>query len=653
MSNGVNARLGIDVGASRVKAVLAWPDGTVEPLTFNGVPWVDVVSGIDGSQSGLDRGDGQPGAAAFPLRVLAGRALDDGGPPLDVVEGVAAPLRVVVQEATRVAGGLPELVTVVVSAAWGPQRRTALRGVLHRAGLGQPSLVEAPVAVAWHLVSGGVDVAEGSCLLVCDFGTGFEASVLRRKGMSFEVLAAVESWEAGGAALDTALAQHLAAAAAEAGAEPSPALPISQARTAKEGLSTARSVLVGLGGGAPAMVLGVDRLREVSGPATDAAVDAVRRTLAGAEVPAEQLAWVVCVGGGARLPVVAKPLADALGVQPLMVAEADLAAVYGAVQAAASEPGSAVVPAGRSWVRLADSAGVVLPALLSVGLFAQFMAGTQRYGPRQSITPGMVLAHWGGLAVASVMAVLAAAAGVLLSTATRHDSAAGGRLVHRLLGAALGAGAVGGLVVAAVYATIAASYFDMPAGGFLRWSVLAVVPVVVAMVVLAGVMVWRPDPPGGSWFAWVRFPVSSVLLVGVGEMLIGYDVSGAPQLLRPLGWQLDQWFPTSGMQVISAIGRIGAACVGAGIGLLLVRRVWHRTLAAVPLAALAAATVALRTTGLIAAGFVIAAAGWWLWQALYVVLYPVFLGRTSTYAGGPADSQETPAVSGVGRTGSA
>jgi len=626
----VDVRLAVDVGASRVKAAVAWPDGVVRPLDFNGVPWLDASIG----------------GTRYPLRELASSATEVGGPPLDVVDRVAAPLRVVVQEVARVAGGLPDEVTVVVPAAWGPQRRTALRSALHQAGLGQPSLVEAPVAVGWHLVAGGADLAVGECLLVCDFGVGFEASVVRRTGVSFEVLSAVESWQAGGDALDALLAQHLRGAAAEVGADTSPASLAAEVRVVKEGLSAARSVLVDLGDGAPAFVLGVDRLRQLSEPVTDAAVDAARRAVAGADIAVERLRWVVCVGGGARLPIVAGPLAEAFGVRPVMAAQADLAAVYGAVQAAAPEPEQAAVPVARSWTRLADSAGVIVPALLSVGLFAQFVAGTQRYGPRQSIEPGMVLAHWGGLAVASVLAVLAAAAGVLLSTAARHEGAAEPRLGSRLLGAALGAGAVGGLVVAAVYATIAASYFDMPAGGFLRWSVLAVSPLVIAMVVMAAVIVWRPDPPTGSWLAWLRFPVSCVLLVGIGELLIGYDVSGSPRLLSPLWWQLDRWFPTFGMQVISGIGRVGAAGVGAGIGMLLVRRFWHRMAAIVLLAALAAGTIALRTTGLIAAGFVIAVAGWWLWRALYVRLYPVFFGRTST-----PDSREARSAPDVGHVG--
>src|SRR5439155_3499634 len=80
-----------------------------------------------------------------------------------------------------------------------------------RAGLGEPSLVETPIAVAEHLLTTGAPIPVGGCLVVCDLGAGFEASVVRRGADGFEVLATREVPEAGGDRLDTALADHLTA----------------------------------------------------------------------------------------------------------------------------------------------------------------------------------------------------------------------------------------------------------------------------------------------------------------------------------------------------------------------------------------------------------------------------------------------------------
>ncbi|MCX4387289.1 hypothetical protein OG777_10130 [Micromonospora peucetia] len=74
-------------------------------------------------------------------------------------------------------------------AGWGPRRRTWLRHAAHRAGLPQPRLVEAPVAVAGYLFATGVQLPVGAFIVVCDVGAGAEVSVLRRSPAGFEVLA--------------------------------------------------------------------------------------------------------------------------------------------------------------------------------------------------------------------------------------------------------------------------------------------------------------------------------------------------------------------------------------------------------------------------------------------------------------------------------
>src|SRR5262249_44147834 len=131
-----------------------------------------------------------------PAALLAQEPPDSPGPggavgptPVDVLAGV---FRMVLEQASGMVGQ-PRVVRVVVPAGWGPRRRTRLRTTLHRAGVGDAELVEAPVAVLWHLVAGGLVVADGDCLVMCDFGAGFTASVVQRSGDGFEVLATISA----------------------------------------------------------------------------------------------------------------------------------------------------------------------------------------------------------------------------------------------------------------------------------------------------------------------------------------------------------------------------------------------------------------------------------------------------------------------------
>ncbi|MFU8854670.1 Hsp70 family protein [Micromonospora sp. SL1-18] len=132
------------------------------------------------------------------------------GKDVDTLDLVAATLRRTVAEAQQAAGDAVEEVRLVVPAGWGLRRRTWMRHAAHRAGLSQPRLIEAPVAVAGHLLAAGVQVLSvGSFIVVCDVGAGAEVSVLRRGPAGFEVLATLSDSSAGGAAIDEGLAVML------------------------------------------------------------------------------------------------------------------------------------------------------------------------------------------------------------------------------------------------------------------------------------------------------------------------------------------------------------------------------------------------------------------------------------------------------------
>src|SRR6266487_68223 len=209
-------RLSIDCGSVGAVAVLSWPDGRWTPLLFDGVARLPAVVYIEQDRALVVGAAAWQRAASSPERFVPApvRRLGDGRVTLgdgdvEVVDLVAAILRRAGGEATAVAQQPIADVRLVVPAGWGPRRRTLLRQAAHRAGLGQPTLIETPVAVAEHLLAGGTVIPVGGMVVVADFGAAFEASVLHRAESGFEVLATVDAPDAGGDHLDAALAEHL------------------------------------------------------------------------------------------------------------------------------------------------------------------------------------------------------------------------------------------------------------------------------------------------------------------------------------------------------------------------------------------------------------------------------------------------------------
>jgi hypothetical protein len=403
-------------------------------------------------------------------------------------------------------------------------------------------------------------------------------------------------------------------------------------------------VVAAAGGGA--VLFDVALLARAAGPVLHAAAEATRQAITAADVAGEGVRWVVCVGGGARMPVVADALAAGLGVRPLLVTHAEHAAVFGAVQAPLRSSGPGPVRRGGVG-EVVDAVTAVVAAVGSVGLFAQFVAGAQRYGPRQSIVPGMLLAYWGGLAMAAVLAVVAGAAGAGWLGVWWPAPAGGDRLGRRWFGVLLAGGAVAGLGAAGGYAAVGVGYFDVPPGPLLRWSVVAALPVAVAVLAAAALVVWRADPPVGAWSGWFRLPTATVVLAVVGAVLLGYDVSGAPAVLAPLRWWLEQRSAATG-EIVGVLGRLGGACLGVGVGLLLAGRWWQRLLVAVPLAGLMMVATTWRSTGLIAVGFAVVVAGWWLSRVVAALTYAVLHPPPAGPAAGAAGERTGDAVPGPG-----
>ncbi|MEV0133659.1 hypothetical protein AB0H83_35005 [Dactylosporangium sp. NPDC050688] len=647
MSMAGELRLGVDLSSSRIRAVVGFADATAAVLPLQEVGWLANTVLVTGDGTLLVGRDAErhdragPGGAwvAEPGSRLGDDVVVDGR-RVEAVDLVAALLRSVAACAASVVGSTPRLVTVAVPAGWGPRRVAGLRRAAQAAGLGRVEVVIAPVAVAWHLVCGGAVSRYGATVLVCEVdaagatstapaATTATATVLRRTVSGFDVVSCVDtatvvadldtaspgSRRSGGSSDDTTVAPDVAAGQRPGRYTDDVPPPVSATRTSGE---------------AGDNDLADARVGEV-----------VRRAVDGAGVAAGGLTLVCAAGAGAHEVPVGTQLRAVTDVEPFLVVEAELAVALGAVRSpppstgpATTRPvsGAVLAPGQQGQVRDAAAVGwrdlvaALVPAMWSLVLFGQFMAGSERYGPRQSIERGMLLASWGGLAFAATFGLIAAVSGFALVTAARHEEGTAAVWVrHRLLAVALAGGGVGGLVVAAVYAMVAAGYFDLESGPLLRWSVLPVLPGVVAVLALA-VVVWRrPDPPRGSWLGWLRFPPSVAAFVGFGAWLISFDEQGSPVVLKVLAWQLRQWVAESPDDIVGPVGRLGGLCVGAGLGLLLVRRLLHRLLLAVPLAGLIAASLGWRTTGMVAVGFSLAVAGWWGARTVWLLLRRLLL----------------------------
>src|SRR6266545_1846562 len=292
-------RLGIDYGTVVTRAVLAWPDGRYTQLLVDGTAqlpsavYVDTDAALWAGPAAQRRAETDPaGLVPHPKRHIADGTVAVRGQPVQVVDLIAATLRRVGEQATQVAGQPVSDVTLTVPAGWGPARRTVLRRAATRAGLAQPHLLEAPVAVAGHLQSAGITIPVGAAILLCDFGAGrFEATVLARTSGGFEVVATI-------AATLTPTLTPAPTDAADGGASGRPDRVdggLGAVHAAIQALATNPAVAVPAGSGPPVVV---DRptLRTLTRPLLAHAAHTATAAVAAADLTIDALAGVYCHG---------------------------------------------------------------------------------------------------------------------------------------------------------------------------------------------------------------------------------------------------------------------------------------------------------------------------------------------------------------------
>ncbi|MFG1922068.1 Hsp70 family protein [Cryptosporangium sp. NPDC048952] len=366
--------IGIDFGTSNTVGVLRYPDGRSESLLFDGSPML--LSGVCLDENGhfLTGRDAAHVARTRPeaFEPNPKRRIDDGtvllgGHEVPVPQLLAAVLSRVMAEARRAKGRQPEQVVLTHPVAWGPRRLDLLRQAAAIAGIPSALLVPEPVAAAYSFVAQPrVSVAPGQSMVVYDFGGGtFDATVVRRTPMGFDVVAYGGLDDVGGLDVDAAIFEAVGAALGPAGAQVWERLKIPQTasdrrearllwedvRQAKETLSRTSTVHIHVPLLDDDLSLGREQLEALARPLLNQTVGTTLEALRNAATPSGGLAAVLLVGGSSRIPLVSSLLHQNLGIAPTVVENPELVVAQGAIIVGAGAPMAPPVSPGGAGER--------------------------------------------------------------------------------------------------------------------------------------------------------------------------------------------------------------------------------------------------------------------------------------------------------------
>lgn len=617
-------RLAIGYGAATTRAVLVVHgaattlrlDGDEEMSTAVHVSDAGILIGAAAWRRAATDPDGM---VRSPLRAGTGR-VTVADRDVEVAELAAATLRHVASQARLAAGEPIEDVRLVVPAGWGPRRRTWLRHAARTAGLTAARLIETPVAVVAHAGDDGSPPA-GSWALVIDVGAGCEVTVVCHGPAGPEVFSTLADPDAGGDHLDDALVQTLTG-------EPCDRLDarhrwalLPEIRTARHALSEQVAVTVP-GHGGPPVVLSAAHVAEAAEPVFRRVAELARQALDNADLDGRQPIGAYLVGGVAVTPDAADRIAAGLGLPVTVVQPPRLAALLAALDADPAT-GGPVGPALRlpPWRRLA---GLVLPGLLSLALYAHFVLSAE-YNNGTPQYPGVgyyVLASGGELATAAVLAAIALLqAAVLLSPLLHHRRHPGRQPDDDGTAGGIALAVAAALATASMYAITAAVFFNEPVTHRMRWALLPVLPTAAAAVVVAALARRRPTAPPGGWDALLTSPAAAATVigaVGVGAVALWWR--------GDLPWWLDGWATSL---------RLAGGLLGIAVACTLVRHPGARAALSVPIGFFT--TIVSRTgPDALAIIWALAFACRWTWNAWALTrLPPTEPARPRTAASAP------------------
>jgi type VII secretion-associated protein (TIGR03931 family) len=365
----VSLHVSIDFGTSSTCTVVSVGGAEPQVVVIDGQPLVPsaVFAAADGTlfvgheaerQAAVDPARFEP----HPKRRIDEGELLLGGTVMKVGDVIRAVLQRAVSEARRFAGGAAvDLLVLTHPADWGTVRTAELRQAA--TGLGKELvLVPEPVAAAvFH--SAGYGLPDGGALAVLDLGGGtVDASVVRKQGSSFQVLATRGEPNFGGADIDQALLDHIGQLVSVTDPEAWCRLVEGRdmadrrrrrvlrqdVRGAKETLS--RHTYTDVPMPPPfsdAHVTRVDLEALIAGPLGKSA-DLVLTTLREGQVARQQLAGVFLVGGSSRIPLVARLIHERTGVVPTTLDQPETVVARGALRAVRLDPdrSGGLAPAG-------------------------------------------------------------------------------------------------------------------------------------------------------------------------------------------------------------------------------------------------------------------------------------------------------------------
>ncbi|MGW1676828.1 type VII secretion-associated protein [Saccharopolyspora sp. NPDC002376] len=380
----MSLHVSIDFGTSSTCTVVSVGGAEPQVVVIDGQPLVPsaVFAAADGTlfvgheaerQAAVDPARFEP----HPKRRIDEGELLLGSTVLKVGDVIRAVLQRAVNEARRFAGGAAvDLLVLTHPADWGSVRAAELRQAA--SGLGKEIvLVPEPVAAAvFH--SAGHGLPDGGALAVLDLGGGtVDASVVRKQGASFQVLATHGRPDFGGADIDQALLEHIGELVSSTDPEGWAKLVNGRemadrrrrrvvrqdVRGAKETLS--RHTYTDVPMPPPfsdAHVTRVDLESLIAAP-LGAAADLVLTTLREGRVPRQQLAGVFLVGGSSRIPLMSRLIHERTGVVPTTLDQPETVVARGALRAVRLDPErtGGLAPAG-DWAGTKTVRAMPVPA---------------------------------------------------------------------------------------------------------------------------------------------------------------------------------------------------------------------------------------------------------------------------------------------------
>ncbi|WP_043659610.1 Hsp70 family protein [Thermocrispum municipale] len=321
--------LGVDLGISFSAAAVAAPSGVrtvfLPPnVVVPSVAYLDdestLVTGVEAEKGE----DPKRLARGFKRKLGEPSPLILGGHPYSAAALMAAQLRDIMAEVTRVHDRPPAAVVLTHPATWNAYRREQFTEVPRLAGISNFQLVSEPTAVAAHYCKQN-PFDEGDVIAVYDLGgETFDITILRLRADRADVLGTPEAIDdLGGDAFDELLLAEIdnrvdGAISRLDTKDPEQAALRGRIRElavkAKEDLSIEPDVTVSVPlPDSPEVSISRLEFNDLIKPRLTSTIDAVRRALSSARLAPKDLKAIVLSGGSARIPLVAQLLSQEFG----------------------------------------------------------------------------------------------------------------------------------------------------------------------------------------------------------------------------------------------------------------------------------------------------------------------------------------------------